>query len=344
MAKVQKVKYFTKEKEKYINPKNMGYYKKYLQSNIIKNQDVKDTTYYTYECHMKNFLMWLGEFYGDIDLYSDEFMENAVDIMEAYMMFCQETLKNHKKVINLKISTVSSFFIWATKRGFVKYHPFKDRLDRMKKASEEQIINHYFLSEEQIAKIREDLYKTENNKWTLQDQLLFELSLYCGNRLGALTRLTISSLNLDEMVFENIREKEGYRVDVSMDETCKDMIETWLNMRKDDYDHLECDALFIHFHNGQWKPWGRDMIGTRMRKYGKIIGIDDFHTHCMRKTSINQIYEQTGYLNLASQWANHKSSAVTQQAYIRPVSKADLREKLKLLKAKQQNLLDKQEQ
>ena len=322
----------------------MGYYKKYLQSNIIKNQDVKDTTYYTYERHMTNFLMWLGEFYGDIDLYSEEFMEDAVDIMEAYMMFCQETLKNHKKVINLKVSTVSSFFIWATKRGYVKYHPFKDRLDRMKKASEEQIINHYFLSEEQIAKIREDLYKTENNKWTLQDQLLFELSLYCGNRLGALTRLTISSLNLDEMVFENIREKEGYRVDVSMDETCKDMIETWLNMRKDDYDHLECDALFIHFHNGKWKPWGRDMIGNRMRKYGKIIGIDDFHTHCMRKTSINQIYEQTGDLNLASQWANHKSSAVTQQAYIRPVSKADLREKLKLLKAKQQNLLDKQEQ
>ena len=55
MAKIQKVKYFTKEKEKFINPKNMGYYKKYLQSNIIKNQDVKDTTYYTYECHMKNF-------------------------------------------------------------------------------------------------------------------------------------------------------------------------------------------------------------------------------------------------------------------------------------------------
>ena len=145
------------------------------------------------------------------------------------------------------------------------------------------------------------------------------------------------------MVFENIREKEGYRVDVSMDETCKDMIETWLKMRKDDYDHLECDALFIHFYNGQWKPWGRDMIGTRMRKYGEIIGIEDFHTHCMRKTSINQIYEQTGDLNLASQWANHKSSAVTQQAYIRPVSKADLREKLKLLKAKQQNLLENQD-
>ena len=322
----------------------MGYYKKYLQSNIIKNQDVKDTTYYTYERHMTNFLMWLGEFYGDIDLYSEEFMEDAVDIMEAYMMFCQETLKNHKKVINLKVSTVSSFFIWATKRGYVKYHPFKDRLDRMKKASEEQIINHYFLSQEQIEEIRADLYKTENNKWKLQDQLLFELSLYCGNRIGALSKLTLSSLNLDEMVFENIREKEGYRVEVSMDETCKDMIETWLEMRKDDYDNLECDALFIHKHEGQWKPWSRDMISDRMRKFGKIIGIEDFHAHCMRKTAINQIYEQTGDLNLASQWANHKSSAVTQSAYIKPASKSDLREKLKLLKAKQQELLDKQGQ
>ena len=320
----------------------MGYYKKYLQSNIIKNQDVKDTTYYTYERHMTNFLMWLGEFYGDIDLYSEEFMEDAVDIMEAYMMFCQETLKNHKKVINLKISTVSSFFIWATKRGYVKYHPFKDRLDRMKRASEEQIINHYFLTQEQIEEIRADLYKTENNKWTLQDQLLFELSLFSGNRIGALSKLTLSSLNLDEMVFEDIREKEGYRVQVSMDDVCKDMIETWLEMRKDDYDHLECDALFVHKHEGKWKPWSRDMISDRMRKFGKIINIPDFHAHCMRKTAINQIYEQTGDLNLASQWANHKNSAITQQAYIKPATKSDLREKLKLLKAKQQELLEKQ--
>lgn len=72
-------------------------------------------------------------------------MENAVDIMEAYMLFCQETLMNHKKIINMKISAVSSFYIWSMKRGFVKYHPFDGKLDRMKKANEEQILNHYFL-------------------------------------------------------------------------------------------------------------------------------------------------------------------------------------------------------
>lgn len=341
--KITKVKYFTKEKEKYINPDNWKKYKKYLQSNIIKNQDVKDTTYKRYEGLFRHFLMWLGEFYDDIDIYSDEFMENAVDIMEAYMLFCQETLLNHKKIINMKISAVSSFYIWSMKRGFVKYHPFDGKLDRMKKANEEQILNHYFLTDEQIAEIRKDLYKTENNKWTIQDQLLFEVALFSANRLGALEKLTISSLNLDEMVFEGIREKEGYRVEVSFDETCKDMIETWLSMRKDNYDLLECDALFVHKYRDKWIPWSGGMIYERMKKFGEIINIPDFHTHCMRKTSINQIYEETGDLNLASQWANHRSSAVTQASYIRPASKSDLREKLKLLKAKQKEVINKME-
>jgi len=71
-------------------------------------------------------------------------MENAVDIMEGYMLFCQEVLQNHKKIINMKVSAVSSFYIWSMKRGFVKYHPFDGKLDRMKKANEEQILNHYF--------------------------------------------------------------------------------------------------------------------------------------------------------------------------------------------------------
>jgi len=339
--KITKVRYFTKDKERYINQDNWNKYKKYLQSNIIKNQDVKDTTYKRYEGLFRHFLMWLGEFYGDIGLYSDDFMDNAVDIMESYMLFCQETLLNRKKIINMKVSTVSSFYIWSMKRGFVKFHPFDGKLDRMKKANEEQVLNHYFLSEEQIAEIRKDLYKTENNKWTIQDQLLFEISLFSANRLGALEKLTISSLNLDEMVFEGIREKEGYRVEVSIDETCKDMIETWLSMRKDDFDFLECDALFVHKYQDKWIPWSGGMIYDRMVKFGKIIGIPDFHTHCMRKTAINNIYEETGDLNLAAQWANHKSSAVTQQSYIRPASKSDLREKLKLLKAKQKEIIDK---
>ena len=127
-------------------------------------------------------------------------------------------------------------------------------------------------------------------------------------------------------------------MEVSFDDTCRDMLETWLSMRHDGYDHLECDALFIHKYKDKWLPWTQGMIHDRMRKFGRIIGIPDLHCHCIRKTSINKIYEDTGDLNLASQWANHKNSSTTQMAYIKPVSKTELRDKLKLLKFKQKEL------
>lgn len=347
MAKITKVKYKTDERFAKVPDYNLKKYKKYLQSSTISNSDVKDTTYYTYQSNFELFLTWLANEYKNatIDLYSEEFLEDAVDIMEEYMSFCQDTLMNHKKTINNKVAAVSSFYLWSSKRGLIKNHPFQGKLDRMKKANEEQIISTYFLTDDQVITIRREL--NENDKYTIQDILLFEIAMFSANRIGALEKLTLSSLNLDEMVFESIREKEGYLVDVSFDDRCKDLIEEWLQMRKDDYDKLECDSIFTHFYKGEWIPWSRGIIHARMRMYGNIIGLLDFRAHCMRKTSINSIYKETGDLNLASQWANHKSTSVTQASYIQPISKSDLKDKIQQRKAKNKqkelNINDEQE-
>lgn len=335
LAHVTKVKYFTKEKEKYINPDNLKKYQKYLQSNIIKNQDVKDTTYKKYEGLFRHFLMWLGENYGDLGLYSDEFMENAVDIMEGYIMFCQETLLNHKKIINMKISAVSSFYIWSMKRGFVKYHPFDGKLDRMKKANEEKVLTSYFLTEDQVQTIRREL--SENDKYTIQEQILFEVSFDSANRIGALLRLQLSKLDLDNNMFVNIREKEGYRTQVVFGDVAKELIQEWLEMRKDDYDHMEVDSLLINKYNGEWKPMGEDAIRNRMRKFGEIVGISDYRPHCQRKSRLNLVYEETGDLALAAELANHKSTETTRAFYCRPKTKAEVMDKINALKKKSEN-------
>lgn len=336
LAHVTKVKYFTKEKEKYINPDNLKKYQKYLQSNIIKNQDVKDTTYKRYEGLFHHFLMWLGENYGDLGLYSDEFMENAVDIMEGYIMFCQETLLNHKKIINMKISAVSSFYIWSMKRGFVKYHPFDGKLDRMKKANEEKVLTSYFLTEKQVQTIRREL--SENDKYTIQEQILFEVSFDSANRIGALLRLQLSKLDLDNNMFIDIREKEGYRTQVVFGDVAKELIQEWLDMRKDGYDHMEVDSLLINKYNGQWKPMGEDAIRNRMRKFGEIVGILDYRPHCQRKSRLNLVYEETGDLALAAELANHKSTETTRAFYCRPKTKAEVMDKINALKKKSKDV------
>lgn len=330
MAKVNRVKYFTEEKLNLIDEDNMKKYKKYLQSCIIKNKDVKETTYKVYENYFKHFLVFLAENYDNIGLYSEEFMDNAVDIMEGYIMFCQDTLLNNKKVINTKLSAVSSFYLWSLKRGLIDKHPFDKKLERMKGANEEHIINSYFLTKEQVQEVRRKI--SEEDKFTIQDEILWEIAIDSANRVGALSKLTLSTLDLDSCVFNDIREKRGYHVEVVFGDKAKELIKEWLEMRKEDYDHLEVDNIFITKYGGKWKPMSYSTIQDKMNEYGKLIGIEDFHCHCTRKTTINNIVEDTGDITLASQYANHKDIGITQQSYVKKKSKTEIKERIEQLR------------
>lgn len=329
MGKIKRVKYFTDEKKAKINPENRRAYDKYLQSNIIKNRDVKETTYKVYRNYMDHFMVYLMEEWDNIGLYSEEMMENAVEVMEGYIAFCQDVLYNNKKVINTKLSTVSSFYVWSLKRKLVKKHPFDKQLDRMKGANDEKIIASHYLDEEQTTFITEEL-KTDP-KYDIQDRLIWGIMYDSANRVGAISKLTLSSLDLDNMLFEDIREKRGKMVEVVFEEDTKQLIEEWLEMRKE-MDNLEVDALFITKANGVYRPMTKGTIQSRVKKIGNILGIDDFRSHSIRKTSINQVYESTGDLSLAASMGNHASVETTRQSYIKPQSKAELREKIAELK------------
>lgn len=328
MGKVIKIHYCTKERIEKINKNNISLYNKYLQSNIIKNKDVKDTTYLVYKNYFYQFLVFLSENYNNIGLYDDEYMENAVDIMEGFIAFCQDTLKNNKKIINTKLSAVSTFYNWSLKRKFIVKHPFDKQLDRMKGSTEEKIISSYFLNDEQVQKIRVGLL---DDKFDIQDRIIWELMLDSANRVGAISTLTLSSMDLENMMFTDIREKRGYRVEVVFSEQTKLLIEEWLEERKE-LDNLEIDALFItklKDGTGNYRKMAKSTIQERIKKMGKIIDIDDFRSHCIRKTTLNSIYEKTGDLSLAAEMGNHKSTETTRSSYIKPLSKTEVRDKIK---------------
>jgi integrase/recombinase XerC len=330
MGKVNRVKYFTKERKSKINPDNIKKYDKYLKSNIIKNKDVEDTTFKVYKSNFYQFLVYLSEEWDNIDVYSEGFMDDAVDIMEGFMAFCQDTLLNNKKAINNKLASVSSFFHWSVKRKLIKYHPFDKQLDRMKGANEEHIINSYFLTQEQVNTIKEELAK-EDNGYDIQDKILFNLAIDSANRIGALSKLTLSTMDLDECVFTDIREKRGYKVEVVFEEDTRDMIEEWLNYRKENLDGLNVDNLFIVKWNGEYRPMSKVSLQNRIKKIGTIVGIEDFHAHCTRKTTANLITEATGDITLASELLNHKSIETTRSSYIKKKSKAETRNKIREL-------------
>jgi integrase/recombinase XerC len=338
MAKIVRVKYFTEEKKKLISESNKKLYDKYLKSNIIKNREVEDTTYGVYTNNMTHFMIFLAENYDNVGLYDEDFIKNAVDIMEDYISFCQDTLQNNKKTINNKIAAASSFYAWSMKRKYIGFHPFDKRLDRMKGAKDEKIINSYFLTEEEINKIKEGL--EDSKSFDIQDKILFYLAIDSANRIGALSKLTLSSMDIDEMVFKDIREKRGKRVEVVFEEKTRELIEDWLYQRKDNYDKMEVDSLFIANYK-TWIPMGKSSLQERIRKIGMIIGLEDFHAHCTRKSAINLIVEKTGDISLGAEIANHESVETTRQSYVKPRSKSQTRNKIKEL-IKEKDLAKKQ--
>lgn len=330
MAKRTYNRYFTKERKDKINPDNIKKYDKYLRSNIIKNKEVEGTTFKVYKNNFDQFLVYLSEEWDNIDVYSDEFMEEAVDILEGFMAFCQDILGNNKKAINNKLSAISSFYHWSVKRKLIKYHPFDKQLDRMKGANDEHIINSYFLTLDEVKTIKEELNR-EDSDYDIQDKILFNLAIDSANRIGAISTCAISNMDLDNCVFTNIREKRGYRVEVVFEEETRDMIEEWLNYRKENLDGLEIDSLFITKYKGEFRPMSKGTLQARINKIGKIIGLEDFHAHCTRKTKANLITEITGDMSLASEMLHHKSIETTRQAYIKKRSLTETRNKIKEL-------------
>ena len=115
--KKDELKYQVKKKRKYVkyvddyklskvNQRSVKVYERYLTTNIVKNRDVKDTTYKTYKSYFNIFLVYLLENWDNVYILDKQLLEeDMIDVMESYMAFLQDELGNGKKVINTKIAT-----------------------------------------------------------------------------------------------------------------------------------------------------------------------------------------------------------------------------------------------
>src|SRR5690606_2100436 len=108
-------------------------------------------------------------------------------------------------------------------------------------------------------------------------------------------------------------------------------------------DNLEIDSLLITRYRGEYRPMTKGTIQDRIKRIGHILGIEDFRSHSIRKTTLNQIYQDTGDLSLAAEMGNHASVETTRQSYIKPQSKAEIREKIAELKRQKQQAKENKE-
>lgn len=300
--------------------KNWEIYKEYLNSCIVRNESVKNTTYRTYTNSMKQFVEYLRRYENNCYLLNRKNSKNMVVILERYIRYCREVKGNNASTINNKITAISSFYIWAVKRGLVEVHPFRDKLDRLKVTDVEKRRKSYYLNSKEIVEIQVKMKLSE--KYDLQDQIIFNLIIDTGCRISALHSIKMSNLDLENGIINGIVEKEQKIVEFVIFENTLNLIKEWLKCRKGNIEYL-----FVTKYNGVFKQMSKSTIRDRVRKIGKLVGIDNLYPHTLRKTSINLLAE-VGGIELASEFANHSGIDVTKKHYIKKTTAKDRKNKL----------------
>ena len=300
--------------------KNCEIYEEYLNSCIARNEAVKNTTYRTYANSMKLFIEYLQQYENNYYLLDKKKSKNMVGILERYIRYCRELKENNARTINNKITAISSFYIWAVKRDLIEVHPFRDKLDRLKVTDVENRRKSYYLSSKEIVEIQVKMKLSE--KYDLQDRIIFNLIIDTACRISALQSIKLENIDLENGIITGIVEKEQKIVEFAIFEETIELIKEWLKCRKN-----SAEYLFVTKYRGIYKQMSKSTIRERVRKIGKLVGIDNLYPHSLRKTSINLLAE-VGGIDLASEFANHSGVDVTKKHYIRKTTAVEKKSKL----------------
>lgn len=322
------------------NKQNYDLYTKYIKSAILKHSYTLETTYKSYYDRMKLFFDYLYKFENNIYIASPECINMFDDIWERYSYYCLE-LGNSKVTLLNKRTACSTFFDWCVQKRIIPVNPFI-YIEKIKVSERDKVKKGYFLTQREIFKIQyflnegkyeyidEETGKKKKLKFTLQDNLIFNLFLDTGGRISEIRQLTIEQLDLDNMVFEDVRLKEGYIEPLIFFKDTQEIIKKILAHREKI--GIKSDYLLISNYNNKINQISKEAIRASVRKIGKIVGIKNFYPHSIRKTIVNlagQMDEQ-----LASDFAHHTNTSVTRKHYIKKRSADSLREKMQSVRSK----------
>ena len=253
--------------------RNAEIYLEYLNSSIAKNVATKNTTYKTYLNNMKQFVEYLRVYENNRYLLSKETLKFIVSILERYIRYCREVKGNNARTINNKITAISSFYIWAVKRDLIATHPFRDKLDRLKVTDVEKRRNSYYLSNKEIIEIN---VKMEMDKrFDLQDRIIFNLIIDTACRISALQSIKLENIDLENGIISGIVEKEQKIVEFAIFEETINLIKEWLRCRRTD----NIEYLLVTKYNGVFKQMSKSTIRDRVKKIGKLVGIENLYPH-----------------------------------------------------------------
>jgi integrase/recombinase XerC len=301
----KKVQYTNPELISQINPDNILLWRKYLNG----KRSLAESTKINYTSDMNQFFVFILKNYNnqyilDIDV------DDMADILEDFLAMCQSVFENKDRRMSRRLSTLSSMYLYYKKKRKIKENPV-DLLERPKIQKGIYEIKRVFLTLEQVKQIREGLEKIND----IQLSLLFELGLHTMARVNALNNIKLEQINIKDKIIEDVIEKEGYKVKLFIDDRCLELIQKWIQERKEK--GIECEYLFISHYDGKYdKVNVSTMKSSWIKKIGAIINEPALSMHDLRHSGSDLRYKAGMSLENVSLALNHASTQVTKDFYL----------------------------
>lgn len=302
----KKVVIATPEKLAKINPKNVELWRKYLNGML---NNLSEASRYNYTSDMNQFFIYILDNYDNKYLFDFD-TEEAAEMIEDFIAFCTTVLGNKTRRISRRLSSISSMYIYYKKKRKIKENPI-ELLERPKIAKGKHEIKQTFLTKEQVELIRKKLSEMND----IQLELFFEFALSTMARINAIANTKVEQINLETRRVENVLEKEGYLVTLFFSKKCKELIEKWLQIRREH--NIDCEYLFCTKTKDGWKQVSKSTFqNSWIKKIGNIINEPDLHCHDLRHSGSNLLYQNGMSLEDVSKLLNHKGTQVTQDFYL----------------------------
>ena len=298
------INYADKKSIELINPENKALWKKYLNG----KRTLKESSKESYTSDMNQFFVFLLKNY-DNQCILDIDVEDMADIIEDFLAMCQSVLENKDRRMQRRLCSLSSFFLYYRKKRKITENPV-DLIERPKIKQGVYELNRVFLTLEQIADIRKGL----EEKNDIQLTLLFELGLYTMARVNAIRSIRLDQIDLENKIITKVVEKEGYVVDLNLNDRCVELIKKWIKEREDK--GIKCNYLFITNYNG-WNQASTSQFKSKwIKEIGDIIGEPDLSMHDLRHSGSDLRYKAGMPLEEISKALHHSSTEVTRQYYL----------------------------
>lgn len=241
----------SKDKNAYTS--NEDYLSRFTTSKKIEGCSEKTLNYYKSICETA------------LNSISKPISQITTEDLRAYITKYQEGKSLSKVTVDNVRRILSSLFSWLEEENYILKSPMR-RIHKVKTTS---IIKDTF-SDEDIEKMRDNC----NN---LRDLALIDFLSSTGMRIGELVQLNKNDLNFQERECIVLGKGDKERV-VYFDAKAKLHIQNYIESRNDNE-----EALFVSLK----APYKRITIGgieSRLRNFGKNIGINRLHPHKFRRS------------------------------------------------------------